>query len=312
MKRIVGVPAAFLGGLLLSASCLGPNAQAQIVPRTETFTWLAPLEKMADEFQRIYGKPITYEDPIWRWPGDYDVLGTGPTGHVTAVSKTHTLTLPEELRPDRLPTVGVAELTKILDAYRAQNPERALFHAVQSGIWLQIIPSEARDQTGAFRPAGSLLDTIVTVPVVSRTPSEHLLALGQAITSANPEHFTVQPNTEAKVGSPFDQEFAANGYLLRGSLRAEGEPLTDDDERPYILTEWGIAGVTAREALMDLLGRSGSTLTWRLKCEPAGRTCYLNVQPLMVTGANGLMRVQAFDRCKNCRPVPVRHDLPPR
>jgi hypothetical protein len=312
MKNMVVASVSFVGSLLLSVPFLGSAAWGQAVPQAETFTWLAPLERAADALQQRYGRPITYEDPIWRWAGDYNVLGAGRSGNQVMVPKTHTLVMPGGLTPATTPTLGVAELTRVLDAYRAQNPERARFHVVESGMWLQIIPAEARDEAGAFEPAGSLLDTLISVPAASRTPSEHLIALCQTITSANPEHLTVQPNTDPTVGSPFDREFAANGYMLRGPLRMVGEPDNDDDERPYILTEWGTAAVTARGALMDLMTRAGTTLTWRLKCEPAGSTCYLNVQPLMVQAPRGGLRVQVLDRCQNCRPVPVRHDLPPR
>ncbi|HUP04128.1 MAG TPA: hypothetical protein VMU19_09070 [Bryobacteraceae bacterium] len=283
-------------------------AQAPLTPRTETFTWMAPLERMADEFQQLYAKPITYEDPIWRWRGDSDVLGTDRLGQEIIGLKVHTLVLPEELRPDRMATLGVAELTKVLAAYREQNPERARFRAAESGMWLQIIPAEAHDETGAFRPAGSLLDIAVSVPVASRTPTEHLIALCDAITAANPDHYTVRPNSSAKVGGPFDQLFAANGYILRRNLRNFEEPTTDDDERPYVLTDWGATARPAREALTDFLSRSGTTATWRLKCAPDAKICILNVQPLIVAGANATIRVRSLDRCWSCRPVPVRSD----
>jgi hypothetical protein len=80
--------------------------------------------------------------------------------------------------------------------------------------------------------------------------------------------------------------------------------------------EWGTAGpVKARGALLELLSKSATTLSWRFNCQPASSNappfCVLNVDPLRVetrdpTGKVST-RVVAFDRCVRCKPL----TLPP-
>ena len=46
--------------------------------------WLAlhprPLEQARLFLENLYEKPVTYEDPVWRWIGDSTALGTDPEG----------------------------------------------------------------------------------------------------------------------------------------------------------------------------------------------------------------------------------------
>lgn len=96
----------------------------------------------------------------------------------------------------------------------------------------------------------------------------------------------------------FDGSFAANGYLL--------PKMRSGRERPYMLFEWGIRRATAREALIDLLERSSTTMRWVFGCEltgrvPESRPCGILVTPLAPGG-----RVQNYDRCANCRPIPMQ------
>jgi hypothetical protein len=102
---------------------------------------------------------------------------------------------------------------------------------------------------GKLVPATTPLGARIDVPVEKRTASEHLKALCDAVSSATGA--TVRPN-----GGRFDHAFAANGYLL--------PRMSTGAERPYMLFEWGANGTTAREALIDLLGRSATRMTWRI------------------------------------------------
>jgi hypothetical protein len=285
-------------------------AWAQEAAKPETITGAPALKQVASLLQQRYARPVTYEDPIRRWRGDLNLMGLDRLGREILGVKADSLVMPEGLTPDRTPALGTAELARVLDAYQQQNSERARFRALESGLWLGIVPAQIRDESGAFVPAGSLLDTVISVPVGSRIPSEHLIALCQAVNTASHASMALKPNVGPSPGDWFNGYFAANGYMLRGSLRAPGEPLNDDDERPYILFEWGTQPTTARQALVDLMTRAGSTMSWHLDCGAgavAEDTCVLNMEGLRIAthGGRGAFTTLMFDRCNNCRRVPT-------
>jgi hypothetical protein len=104
---------------------------------------------------------------------------------------------------------------------------------------------------------------------------------------------TVATSTTLKFyNNTFDQYFAANGYLLPQKLT--------DQERPYMLFEWGANGATALDALIDLLGRSSTTMTWVVHCGQSGDSCGLGMSALEVGPTKVIV---SHDRCVNCQPI---------
>jgi hypothetical protein len=95
-----------------------------------------------------------------------------------------------------------------------------------------------------------------------------------------------------------DSFYVANGYMIR-------EPVTAA-ERPYMLFEWGASQMSAREALIDLLKNSATTMSWTLACKPDffhgnQQQCMIGFHPLTVNG-----RPIWFDRCTKCRMAPTQ------
>ena len=303
MKKVGANPTAGVlwAALSLAVAGLGPAAHAQPAAQTETIKAIASLGQAAERLQNRYGRPVAYEEPVWRWRGDFAVYRPASGGQEVWRVKIDTLRMPEGLTPDKASVLDVPALTKVVDAYHEQNPERGRFRVIESGRWLQIVPAQARDESGALKPAGSLLDTVVSVPILSRSASEHLIALCQAVSSAS--GVTLEASVSASPGDGFNRFFAANGYILPGDLRPVGATLTDDDLRPYILFDWGAPAETAREALLDLMNRAGTTMSWRLLCRQVGGPCALGVQAVFAPSRYGTTML-SLDRCTNCRPVP--------
>ncbi len=281
---------------------------AKEAERTGSITWLKPLEYAAELLGTRYSKQIAYEDPVWRWRGELEVLGVDAvSGREIARVKPSTLVLPKGLTPDKTPILGAAELASVVNAFERQNPENSRFRVLDLGAWLDIVPTEVRDESGALVPAGSMLDTSVSVPVASRLASEHLIALCQAVTAAYNGKITLQPNAYPNPSDGFNGFFAANGYIHRGSLRSADDPIDDSDERPYMVFTWGTPLTTAREALADLTTRSRTTMTWHLDCGWGFDTCWLNMLPVWFsTGTTGSRVMANLDRCSDCRPIPTR------
>lgn len=265
----------------------------------EKITWYIPLQRAAELLTDRYAVPVTYEDPsLWLWDDGLDYTVRLSDGRDLFRVKEHTLTMPEEvsgeLTAGRAPRLNLRVVTKVVESYNRENPGFPRYGVLESKLGFHIVPVEIPDETGKYIPAKNLLDTLVSVPLEQRTPSEHLIAICNAVAAASGRVFRVRPMA-ARV---FDGYFAANGYFL--------PKMRSGRERPYMLFEWGIQNVKARDALIDLLERSSTTMRWVFGCEltgrvPESRPCGVVLDPLVVGG-----RIQSFDRCVNCRPVPTQ------
>lgn len=280
-----------LAGILLAGSGARP-ALAQ-----DVFTWMMPLEKAAGRLEQLYAKPVTYEDPQRLARSEIEFLMPRPGGPAPTPGGPryfrvlrHTFVMPPGVTPAEAPTLNAELVNKVVEAYHQQNPGQARYRVLESRLGVHIVPLQVHDETGALVAASSPLDTVVGVPKARRTASEHLTALFQAVTAASgiPVNITT---------TWFDDYFAANGYLLPADRTGA--------ERPYMLFEWGVDMMAARDALIDLMDGSSSTMSWRLECGPIwqDKTCYFAMMPLAVGPTR---RVVSYDRCTNCQRIPKK------
>jgi hypothetical protein len=255
-------------------------------PIVVTGAW--PLGDFARRLEGQYAKPVTFETPLLLWRGHMRSHGLLPNGTEALTFVTHSFVLPENAGIFDAPALSVDLLSKVVKAYHQSNPGFPRYRVSQSQMGFHIIPTEARDESGALGPVQSVLDATVEVPVEKRTASEHAQALLDAVTRAT--------GIATVVENPIDSLYAANGYLVRG----------DPAERSYMLFEWGASGMSAREALIDLLKNSATTTSWTLACIPDfqhgnRQHCMIGFHALAVNG-----RVVFYDRCTKCRAVPTQ------
>ena len=149
-------------------------------------------------------------------------------------------------------------IQSVIDAYHQQNPGGTRYKVIESALGFHIVPMFAHDENGAMVATSSLLDTRITVSRMQRMPSEHIRAICEALTAAS--------GTRVQAGGKWiDQFFAPNGAVPRyGAARL----LRAEEKAPFSL-EWGVSGIPAREALIQLLLSSRTTLTWALLCQPS-------------------------------------------
>ena len=229
-----------------------------------------PLHDAALLLESRYQKVVTYEDPVWMWQGDSIQTGMNENARVLIHRP---LVLFPDAAPERSPKLDAALVATFVSAYQRQNTGGAQFEVGSSSWGLHIVPLQAHDESGALVPATRLLDARISVPEESRMASEHLKALANSITMA----------TGIKVvgGTPYiDAFFAANGIL---PPKGAAQLLPQAEKAPYSFS-WGAAAVPARDALIDFLGHSSTTLSWKLLCGP-GRMdgdCVLNLNPIVV------------------------------
>lgn len=256
-----------------------------------------PLDQARLFLENQYEKPVTYEDPVWRWIGDSVAVGSEPDGPFGRLLWDRHFDLPREVTREENPKLDVRLVQRVIDAYHQQNPGDTRFKVAESSLGLHILPALVHDENGVLVEASSLLDTRITVPSAARMPSEHFRAICEAVTSAS--------GTKTDLNDPWlDQAFAPNAAVPPKGGAAR---FTAKEKEPYSFN-WGASGVTARDALIQLIASSNTTLSWALLCEPSlrpkNRSCALNVVPLIVTraGPDGKpdKKYRTYDRCGKC------------
>lgn len=255
------------------------------------YSRFAPVYELARRLEARYARPVTVEEPLLSWQGEMERISSTPAGVEILGPRAYSLVLPKDDSIFNAPAISAELVRQALDVYHRQNPNRARYQVLESPMGFHIVPVAAHDDSGAVRSVKGLLDTPVEVLSDQRTATEHVQALLEAVSRSTGIPFRQVYN--------FDGRYAANGYLLRS-----GFPTPQD--RPYRVFQWGASEVTAREALIDLLGGSATTMTWYLFCvHDATRgnqqICNLGVDPL----ALGENRTDLYlDRCTKCRLTP--------
>jgi hypothetical protein len=268
-KKIPSIPELLIGLGILSSAILA----AQAVRSPESISSPRPLADEARRVQRLFGKVVTYEDPLWRWSGDSEPKGQG-----------FLLKYLSFVRPADSGDDPQLILNRTLDEYHRQtNGPR---FAVLTSRWgLHIVPTQVHDENGQLVEAVNPLDARITVPVEARTATQHFVAVLSQVSLAagigmefSPDTVTLTPGFD-----PFEAHFGADPIRF----------------------PWGTSGTVARDAIVDLLDRSATTYSWSLGCEPGHSTkCYFSLGEIQitVTGTNGrpMNKMVLYDRCGAC------------
>ena len=273
-------PLKFSGYLLsvIGLACVTATPQATL-SSSRVINDPRPLSEVADLLEQTYAKPITYEESMWVWEGDLQPLGTDRNAKWGYIPKYEQLVLPGPVSDKQ--DLG-STLNQIVSAYHNRS-EGARFRVIRSSLGFHIVPLQGHDRWGTLGPASSLLDASISVPIEERTASDHMRALCTAVSAAT--------GTElrfffAVFRSSFDQLFAAQPGTF----------------------SWGVSGSVARDALIDLVNQSATTVSWRLFCQasaqPQDRFCVLNVSPIVVNvvdaNGNATKKLITYDRCGKC------------
>lgn len=259
--------------LLLAILALSPAPAQAGSTSPEDLSSGRVIRSLAYTLAVRYGKSVTVEEPNWQWDGDFVVVGRHPEQPSVTLRevKSRHMELPPWLNLTDTPTLNADVISRLLDEYRIQNPTDVPYRVVTSKLGFHILPLQEHDANGELVSARPLLDTVVTVPWAKRLASEHFQELVRALTAASGT--TVVPADQR-----LNAVFGANG------LRPPKFWSSVEEKAPYSF-EWSVDAKTAREALLDLWGRSASSLTWSLLCAPPERDhpkgiCYLSLMGL--------------------------------
>lgn len=258
------------------------DAQVPAIEREASLTITSPrpLGEAVRMLTDLYGTPLTYEEPPWLWPLDRFVA-----------EDCRQFVLPIGLSPGAMPSLEAAA-RKIIELYNTQSSATATFRGTRfrverSQYGVHIVPSMLYSPRGGLASAGSILDVYVTVSPGTRLASGHFQAICEAVSSAS--------GVKLELNDPvlsLDSFFAANGIVA-----PRGAALLPTMERQKYSFDWGSTRTTGRAALLALLQRSATTLTWVMMCEPKtqskDRHCLLSLLPMRARtiGEGGMVQV---------------------
>jgi hypothetical protein len=295
-------PLIYMAALVLfHFSGFGLNAQNRPVAATQIVS-PQPLMEVVRLLEAMYAQPVTFEDPVWVWPGDMVLKGKDENAPLAYLLKDRRFDFPGWLTLEEAPTLNAAVLGRLLGEYNAQMADGTHFRVVESRLGLHIVPAQYHNAKGELVEAKSLLDARVSVPAAARMASGHLRALCDSITAVT--------GTKVEISTLwFDTVFAANGIVSPEVT----ERLAEQDKAQYSFV-WGVDSLSARDALLSLLDGSATTLRWALLCQPAAkpehRVCTLNLRRINVeeTGLDGKTTKKTINWDR--RPAPVYSPRP--
>jgi hypothetical protein len=288
-----------LGFAVCATVLAGASAGQTLGPRAPTFqgatvTSSAVIEDIAEILQSRFGDTVTYEDPVWQWPGDWQNRPGQPYGSFPIQ---RTVNIPAELTPDQMARLSATAFERVLDEYN-KSYDAPRYRVTQSKLGLHVIPKTLRDAAGNIIAARNPLDAVVSVPTATRAAPGHLLALCAAISRVAELQLQCGSFYQARQPSWGTEAFAAPGGAF----------------------EWGVGLTSARDALVDLLSKLTTTFSWRLRCASplsGDHVCVLDVSRVQIAkpdGKGGLTaRPLLYDRCPTCTPPagPARPGLLP-
>ena len=244
-------------GAVTSPAALAQSGSAQ------TITSPRPLADAADLLQKEYLKPVTYEDPVWIWPGDLATRDNAQNARWTLFPKNRSFAVPAEANAAQTPALNPALIAAVVQAYEGQN-DAPTFLVTASGLGVHIVPAQVHDAGGQLVAAANALDVQVAIPIAQRTVTQHFQAICDGVS--------------ASTGTPLRFNAAGVGPFWLDRLFVSGQAAQQ------LSFSWGASGVTARAALVELMTRSATALSWRLFCQPSttaqDRFCVLNVLPV--------------------------------
>jgi hypothetical protein len=209
-----------------------------------------PLKAVVMELERRSGWVVTYEDPAYLFASDIqdmrrfrndgkDLPLLAPRGGPFTFSYT--------LRQsDRTRSSQEAVLGALLDQYhRTGYPGR--FRLVRTGVVYHVVPTMTRDETGVFRPYGSILDRRISLPDREVDGMEMLELIKAAVRRGGDERLMVGT--------------FLSGVFLQTPVRS------------------GAHDESVRSVLLRMFASINPRLSWRLLCGPARGTgtCALGI-----------------------------------
>jgi hypothetical protein len=247
-----------------------------------------PLALAAEILSDLSSKPVTYEDAILKWNGDNEVL-TLRDGSIQHIPKKKTFELPIDISQEEPLELSNILLNKVLESYNRTNS--SLFDVIASSWGYHIVPKSVRDANGKYEQPIRLMDTIIFVPIEKRSPLAHLKAICDAV------NISSGSDMKLKYFTPWLNQYFVSGFPRSGY---------SDEDIQRISFPWGVSICNARDALINLLQYSSTTLRWNVLCIYEEGSCTINMAPLQsisITSDGRKEKIPIFYDRKAARPL---------
>jgi hypothetical protein len=201
---ITAVAALVLAGTVSKVRAQGELGRAESGVREHVVVPIEgtrPLAKVADEVQRKYGVPVSYEDAEWVNRDDMMRAGDSLNPRNRNVKNLDMLvpasaTLQLQMDVDsksRRPFAPIADtLTEMVGQHKGRrNPGEFKFVPVGNSDSYSIVPDRAKDVLGAMAAAKTPFDARISFPEKERNGQETLAVILEAITKTTGAKFIV-------------------------------------------------------------------------------------------------------------------------
>ena len=194
-----------------------------------------PLDSVAHTFVREYNWPITFEESLTVYPGDWiDVTRDSSSGGRAYGLRSERFEFSYDLGPDGAAPEDAATVLRAALETHHQLGLPGRYKLVENADYLHIVPVAHRDEAGEWQPEQSPLDSVVTLDGRGRTPD------------------AVLEDLRALIGESAGHEIH-RGY----------HPVFRGFPQPRVVARFEHA--PAREVLRSLIGTSGQGRLWVLK-----------------------------------------------
>jgi len=231
--------------------------------------------RTAKILEQIYQKPVTYEGPIdLEWDGDVDLV-PGAGERLVRVSKRAKFIIPDEVKPEKNKQLDAGLLEKVIEAYEKQI-DGPKFKISLSKLGFHLITDQVRDKNEQFVKEKPYLDASISVPSEKMTAYEHLTKIVDAVNTSRDIKLLIN------YGQGYDFFWLGD---IAGNIPNRQDMISGNYDKGKLQFEWGADNVIAREALIDLLEKANTTLTWHMDCDHDPhfkKICGISILPLEV------------------------------
>ena len=277
-----------LSGLLSGIACISSNGtniygqQREIVqPDSDVMTIVGAvtLFRAGLALGEMYQIPITFEGPtdVLQWDDDVD-QETVAGGRIDRIPKRVTFVIPDDVTPDKNEKFDSRIFERVVETYQKQfgGPKYKL---TNSKLGLHLITDQVRNKDGKWEKVEPYLDAIISIPSEKRTALGHLEKIVEAVNATK--------ELKLWINFPFEYNLLWASNDIRSLSRPRSQ-YTDEyvqmmnEKLPF---EWGKDKGIARDALIDLVEKSNTTLTWQVDCTDHPNVdlkCLIQLMPLNV------------------------------
>ena len=186
--RLLGSVLVVMASAELASAQIGGDIRVQGSRATFSVEAGRPLYEVAHALSREYNWPVTFEQSVTVYPGDWiDVTRNSSSGRRTFNLRGGQFEFDYDLGPGGAePEDPAVVLRAALDAHHAHHELRlpGRYELVETPEYLHIVPVARKDEAGEWQPERNPLDSLISLDGRGRTPDAVLKELRALISES--------------------------------------------------------------------------------------------------------------------------------